>query len=118
MISDVMSDTVISLDSYLNNSLYDDTYTGKLRERIVRVRNEARDIRTILDARGLPADFISPFDQTDRPAIDRWKALSEGFLFTSVEAYVKARLDSYAEWTDEEREQLVADLAELQAIVA
>ena len=49
MISDVLSETVNSLDHYLNESEYCDIYTGELRDRIVRFRNEAKEIRDFLD---------------------------------------------------------------------
>ena len=49
MISDVLSETVNSLDHYLNDTDYYDIYTGELRDRIVRFRNEAKAIRDFLD---------------------------------------------------------------------
>ncbi len=49
MISDVLSETVNNLDHYLSDPKYDDTYTGDVRDRIVRLRNEAKAIRDILD---------------------------------------------------------------------
>ena len=112
-----MPETVFNMDHYLNNPLYDDMYTGELRERIVRVRNEAESIRMLLDVPGpMPDDFVSPFTETDRPAIDRWKALSDAFLCPTVAGYVRARLASNNEWSEREREQLTADIAELQAL--
>ena len=49
MISDVLSETVNKLDHYLSTPDYDDTYTGEIRDRIVRFRNEAKALRDILD---------------------------------------------------------------------
>ena len=49
MISDVLSETVNKLDHYLSDPEYDDTYTDQVRDRIVRLRNEAKAIRDILD---------------------------------------------------------------------
>jgi hypothetical protein len=49
MISDVISEAVAELDRYLNDPIWDDVYCGKLRERIVRLRNEAEYLRGLLD---------------------------------------------------------------------
>ena len=49
MISDVLSETVNSLDHFLNESDYYHIYTGELRDRIVQFRNEAKAIRDFLD---------------------------------------------------------------------
>jgi hypothetical protein len=49
MVSDVLSDAVDQLDSYLNNQFYDDWYTGKMRADIIKVRDEMARIRRILD---------------------------------------------------------------------
>ena len=49
MISDVLSETVNKLDHYLSDPEYDDIYTDEVRDRIVRLRNEAKAIRDILD---------------------------------------------------------------------
>jgi hypothetical protein len=49
MISDVLSETVASLDRYLNEPDYNDTYEGELRSRIVSLRNAAERIRIELD---------------------------------------------------------------------
>ena len=53
MISDILSDLTIDLDDYLTNSLHDDTYTtytGDIRERILKFRDEANQILSELDA--------------------------------------------------------------------
>lgn len=50
MISDVFSDAVSDLDSYLKNEDYDDMYTGDLRERIILIRNQMEAMRIVLDA--------------------------------------------------------------------
>jgi hypothetical protein len=49
MISDVLYEAVSELDHYLTKSLYDDTYRGKLREQITKLRDEALYIAWILD---------------------------------------------------------------------
>lgn len=49
MISDVFSEAVAELDRYLNDPIWDDVYCGKLRERIIRLRNEAEYLRGLLD---------------------------------------------------------------------
>ena len=47
MISDVLSDLRESLDTYLE--MYPDLYIGEIRERIIKLRDEAEEIRIILD---------------------------------------------------------------------
>lgn len=49
MISDVLSEAVFDIDYYLENAAFRDTYTGKMRQRIVDVRNEMNEIRKALD---------------------------------------------------------------------
>jgi len=49
MISDVLFEMTNDLDHYLNDSLWDDTYTGDLRERILKLRDEAKQLLTELD---------------------------------------------------------------------
>ena len=49
MISDVLCECVSKLDHYLNSRTFDDTYQGELRERIIRLRNEAEYLRGVLD---------------------------------------------------------------------
>ncbi len=50
MISDVLFDLTNDIDGYLNNSLYDETYSGDLRERTLKLRDEAKQLSTELDA--------------------------------------------------------------------
>jgi len=50
MISDVLADAIVEMDDYLSNRLYDDTYTGDLRTRILQVRAEMELLRIELDA--------------------------------------------------------------------
>lgn len=49
MISDVLVGCVNELDQYLNDQIFDDTYQGELRYRIIRLRNEAEYLRGLLD---------------------------------------------------------------------
>jgi len=49
MISDVLHETVDELDHYLNCPTFADCYKGKLREQIVRLRDEALYIARVLD---------------------------------------------------------------------
>jgi hypothetical protein len=49
MIGDIISQTVVDLDHYLNDPNFDRTYSGALRERIMRLRDEAEYIRVVLD---------------------------------------------------------------------
>ena len=49
MISDALCDCVNALDHYLNDHSFDDTYQGELRDRIIRLRNEAEYLRGLLD---------------------------------------------------------------------
>jgi len=48
MISDIMFEAV-GLDNYLNDPFYDRIYCGDLRERIIRLRDEAKYVQTLLD---------------------------------------------------------------------
>ena len=49
MISDVLVECVNELDHYLNDQIFDDTYQGERRYRIIRLRNEAEYLRGLLD---------------------------------------------------------------------
>ena len=49
MISDILSQAVIDLDRYIADGTFDHTYIGETRERIIRLRNEADDLRSVLD---------------------------------------------------------------------
>jgi hypothetical protein len=49
MISDVLSDAVGSIDDYLENPQYNAWYSGELRERIIKLRNEMDAMRAELD---------------------------------------------------------------------
>lgn len=65
MISDVLSDAVCALDGYLESplSLYQQWYSGDLRQRIINVRNQMDQVRAELDASGLNTpvpSFLSP----------------------------------------------------------
>jgi hypothetical protein len=49
MISDTLSERVTDLDHYLNLPTFEGTYEGELRDRIIRLRNEAEYIGLTLD---------------------------------------------------------------------
>jgi hypothetical protein len=65
MISDILSQVVADLDRYLTDCTFDHTYIGETRERIIRLRNEADSLRSVLDAPPvtIPA-AVDPSDQT------------------------------------------------------
>lgn len=52
MISDVLFDAAADLDYYLNDRTFASIYTGPLRERLVKLRNEMDAIRAELDSIG------------------------------------------------------------------
>jgi len=49
MISDILFQAVDDLDHYLNDPLWDHIYCGDLRERIIRLRDEAKHVQILLD---------------------------------------------------------------------
>ena len=49
MISDILANTINLIDRYLDDPAWNDTYTGEIRERIIRLRDEAEAIRAVLD---------------------------------------------------------------------
>jgi hypothetical protein len=49
MISDILFETVEGLDHYLNDPVFERTYRGELRERIIKLRNEAEKLQIELD---------------------------------------------------------------------
>jgi hypothetical protein len=49
MISDVLSDAVEEMDSYLNAMSYNKMYSGSLREAVVALRNQMQALRIYLD---------------------------------------------------------------------
>jgi hypothetical protein len=73
MISDILSQAVDGLDSYLNEPLWDHIYCGELRERIIRLRDDAEYIRAVLDTH--PCDTPPPEAVVrERIAADRRQA--------------------------------------------
>jgi hypothetical protein len=80
MISDVLFEMVEGLDRYLNDPHYDNMYSGTLRERIIRVRDDAEYIRFVLDTPypewHLPEGFVREQIVRDRLA-DREQAEKE-----------------------------------------
>jgi hypothetical protein len=73
MISDILFQSVVDLDHYLNDSNFDRTYNGEIRERIIRLRDEAEYIRVIPDTH--PCD-TPPTESVlrERVAADRRQA--------------------------------------------
>ena len=60
MISDTLCELGWDLDHYLSDSTFRDMYTGPLRDRILRLKDEAESIRMILESRQRQAeDFDS-----------------------------------------------------------
>ena len=49
MISDVLFEMCEGIDSYLADGLYDEVYTNDCRKRILRLRDEAKQLQTELD---------------------------------------------------------------------
>jgi hypothetical protein len=49
MASDTLAQTVIDLDRYLVDPTFNTTYNGEIRERLLRLRDEADDLRSVLD---------------------------------------------------------------------
>jgi hypothetical protein len=49
MISDALSDAITDIDWYLNNPTYPNTYSGSLRERILKLRNDMGEMLRELD---------------------------------------------------------------------
>jgi hypothetical protein len=65
VISDVLCDAVAAIDGYLESplDLYQQWYSGSLRDRIIKVRNDMDLVRQELDASGLNTpvpNFLSP----------------------------------------------------------
>jgi hypothetical protein len=58
MISDTLFEAVVGLDHYLNDPFWDRTYCGDLRERIIRLRDEAKHVQNLLDTH--PRDTPPP----------------------------------------------------------
>lgn len=49
MISDVLADAIVSIDSYLDNPAYAEVYSGDLRKRIIKLRNDMATVQAELD---------------------------------------------------------------------
>jgi hypothetical protein len=49
MISDILSEVVTNLDHYLNDPIYSTAYSGETRERLLRLRHDADELRSTLD---------------------------------------------------------------------
>jgi hypothetical protein len=80
MISDIISQTVVDLDRYLTDPNFDGTYTGEVRERVIRLRDEADNLRAVLDIRPVlipPADGHSHQTGSARRAWIAWMMSDE-----------------------------------------
>jgi hypothetical protein len=87
MISDVLCRAVDELDWYLNNPTFNDIYQEELRDRIIRLRNEAEYLRGELDTPPgirLPANLMEQID-----AQRTWKVEDRRYVLSS-EAQVLA----------------------------
>jgi hypothetical protein len=58
MISDVLSEFVKGMDWYLSNPTYNKTYSGELRNRLLKLKAEATVLRAKLDAPPTNEDMI------------------------------------------------------------
>jgi hypothetical protein len=75
MISDALSEFVERIDDYLNKPDFDRTYEGELRDRIVRLRNEAEYLRRCSTC--LPMSNCRPnpcyWSGSTRNGVGKWK---------------------------------------------
>jgi hypothetical protein len=71
MISDTLSECVTDLDHYLDSPTFEGTYEGELRDRIIRLRNEAEYIRLTLD---VPPDCPLPPESVLLERIDQQRS--------------------------------------------
>ncbi len=49
MLPVALTNAVTKIDRYLNDSTYDDVYSGSMRERIIKLRNEMDQLRAELE---------------------------------------------------------------------
>jgi hypothetical protein len=49
MISDILAQMVVDLDRYLTDPSFDHAHVGETRERLIRLRDDADDLRSVLD---------------------------------------------------------------------
>jgi hypothetical protein len=73
MISDTLSQVTGVLDRYLTDPIFDAVYTGEIRERLIRLRDEADNLRSALDAPPVPEPDDRPHQTGSTPGgwIDR-----------------------------------------------
>jgi hypothetical protein len=64
MISDVLSQAVVDLDRYLIDPDFDHIYIGETRERLIRLRDEVRDLQSLLDTS--PVSIPAAHDRSDQ----------------------------------------------------
>jgi hypothetical protein len=80
MISDVLSDAVNDVDSYLNNKTYKQMYSGSLREAVVDLRNRMQALRIYLDTP--PPVFESPEELSKFDA--HWKKMFSADEYAAI----------------------------------
>jgi hypothetical protein len=80
MISDVLSDAVTDVDSYLNNKTYNQMYSGSLREAVVDLRNRMQALRIYLDTP--PPVFESPEELSKFDA--HWKKIFSTHEYAAI----------------------------------
>jgi hypothetical protein len=74
MISDIISQTVVDLDRYLTDPNFDRTYTGEVRQRVIRLRDEADSLCAVLDMP--PAEISVANDHTHQTDPERSKLIA------------------------------------------
>jgi hypothetical protein len=82
MISDILSQTVADIDRYLNDPDIDCIYSGETREQLIRLRDQADDLRSALDMPPgrAPATDASPQQTGSAPSmVDRMMSTETAF---------------------------------------
>jgi hypothetical protein len=108
MIGDVLSGCVHRIDEYLNDPIFDRTYQGALRDRIIRLRNEAEHLRASLDLlTWLPVKILSLrdvarwywglYDDMDFPEAESFDKLTDQEIFQVLrEIFVSSDCGDFA----------------------
>jgi hypothetical protein len=109
MISDVLSQVVIVLDNYLNDPDYDIIYNDKLRERIIRLRDEAEYIRGVLDTPPASKPRSSAEKQAVKPNMTKFLELmfSDEFASYSREPYFSGSELKRRGWSEKLIDQIL-----------
>jgi hypothetical protein len=74
MISDIISQLVLDLDHYLTDPDIDDTYSGETRDGIIRLRDEADNLRSALDKPSVVIPAADDNPDGPRSARSEWIA--------------------------------------------